>query len=202
MQTGFLRSFMVLSLLMASLAPFAYGQTDTPKAPKQKNAPSIKKPESVEREGSMTIKSMDRIVRLLDTNTKSPRAGVWQLKIEKTQVFIVTDTKANRMRIMVPVRKAEGLSIEELQRITQANFDTALDSRYAIARKLLWAVYIHPLSELHSRQFIKGIGQTVNLALTYGKTFSSGLLSYGGGDSRAILRRQLIDKLLKKGIQI
>ncbi len=181
--------------LLGSPTPVAYGQTQTPKAPSEKPAKSIP-------EGTMTLERMGEIIKLLDKNAKSPRAGIWQFKIEKSPVIIITDVKANRMRIMVPVRKAAKLTAKQLKRIAQANFDTALDARYAIARNLLWAVYIHPLSELHQRQFIKGIGQTVNLALTFGNTYNSGLLTYQGGDSRGILRRKLIDKLLKKGIPI
>jgi len=195
-------SLILIFMLVAGLATAAYGQTDVPKAPEKQIVPPTQKPKEVEREGTMTIKQMDAIIKLLDSQAKSLRAGVWQFTIEKNTVLIVTDTQANRMRIMVPIRAAEGLTREELQRITQANFDTALDSRYAVAQKLLWSVCIHPLSELYPRQFIKGIGQTVNLAVTYGKTYNSGLQSYGGGDSRAILRRQLIDRLLKQGIPI
>jgi len=202
MQTIMGRSLILIFMLVASLASAAYGQTDAPKAPEKPAVPPTQKPKEVVREGTMTIRQMDVIIKLLDSQAKSLRSGVWQFTIEKNTVIIVTDTKANRMRIMVPIRPAEGLKLEEFERITQANFDTALDSRYAIAQKLLWSVYIHPLSELYPRQFIKGIGQTVNLAVTYGKTYNSGLQSYGGGDSRAILRRQLIDRLLKQGIPI
>ena len=106
------------------------------------------------------------------------------------------------MRIMVAVRSAKDLTPEEMMRIMQANFDSALDSRYAVARDILWATFIHPLRTLHDKQFIAAIGQTVNLALTYGTSYSSGLLTFGGGDSNAILRRKLIDELLKKGTPI
>ncbi len=202
MQTIMGRSLMLISVLVLSLTTVAFSQTDAPEKPEKPAVPPTQKPGEVVREGTMTIKKMGSIIALLDTKAKSLRAGVWQFTIEKNTVIIVTDAKANRMRIMVPIRAAEGLKLEEFERLTQANFDTALDARYAIAQKLLWSIYIHPLSELYPRQFIKGIGQTVNLALSYGKTYNSGLLSYGGGDSRGILRRQLIDRLLKQGIAI
>jgi len=202
MQTTIHRTLLLMSLLIVSLAPVVYGQSDAPKSPEFKTLPPTEKPPEAVREGTMTIARMDGIIKLLDKDAKNTRTGVWQFKIEKTWVIIVTDVRANRMRIMVPIRPAEGLTTEEFIRITQANFDTALDSRYAIAQKLLWSVFIHPLSELYKGQFIKGIGQTVNLALSYGKTFNSGLRSYGGGDSRGIIRRELIDKLLKKGVPI
>ena len=153
-------------------------------------------------EGTMTIEKMGQIIKRLDNTAQSPRKGMWSFAVEKSPVVIVTDVSNNRMRIMVPIRKVEGLSIEEYKRMMQANFDTALDSRYAIAKNIVWATYIHSLSTLHERQFIAAIGQTVNAAITYGSTYSSGLLSFGGGDSNGILRRQLIDKLLDKGVPI
>ncbi len=166
---------------------------------KDKKKPKVKK---LIIEGTMTIKRMDVIIKRLDKNVKSLRKGVWNFTIEKLPVIIVTDIKNNRMRILVPVRKANELSVEQLKRIMQANFDTTLDSRYAIAKNILWATYIHSLSTLHERQFISGIGQTVNTARTFGTTYSSGALVFQGGDSRGIIQRQLIEKLLKKGLPI
>ncbi len=153
-------------------------------------------------EGTMTLEKMGQIISRLDKDAKQAREGYWKLTIEETPVVIVTDKKAGRMRIMVPVARTSDLTSNDLLRIAQANFDSALDSRYAIAQKILWSVFIHPLHELHDRQFISAIGQTVNLALTYGTTYTSGALTFGGGDSRDILRRQLIDDLLKKGQEI
>lgn len=153
-------------------------------------------------EGTMTLELMGQIVSRLDEKAEQPRPGYWQFTIEKRPVVIVTDLKADRMRIMVPVARIDQLSSDDLLRIAQANFDSALDSRYAIARKILWSVYIHPLRELHKRQFITAVGQTVNLALTYGTTYTSGALTFGGGDSNSILRKKLIDDLLKKGQDI
>lgn len=153
-------------------------------------------------EGSMTLEIMGEIIVRLDADAKQPRPGYWQFTIDKRPVLVITDKSAGRMRIMVPVAQADQLTDRDLLRIAQANFDTALDSRYAIARNILWSVYIHPLRELYQRQFITAIGQTVNLAVTYGSTYSSGALTFGGGDSSDILRRKLIDDLLKKGQEI
>ena len=83
----------------------------------------------------------------------------------------------------------------------QANFDSALDARYAIARGTLWSVFIHPLEALQKNELISGLGQVVNLAQSYGTLYSGGALQYGGGDS-GTLQRRLIDELLKKGEEI
>ena len=195
------------------LATAATAQTTTPKAPQLskpdgKAEPDGKSPggkaekKPVPREGSMTLGRMDTIIRRLDKKAKSSRPGFWQFTISERTVIIVTDVIHNRMRILSPVSKAGDMPAELLKRLMQANFDTALDARYAIARGVVWATFIHPLSALHDRQFISAIGQTVNLALTFGTTFSSGAMSFGAGDSRDIIRKQLIEKLIKKGLPI
>lgn len=46
------------------------------------------------------------------------------------------------MRVMIPINAADVLPPEELLRLMQANFDSALDARYAIANELLWGVFI------------------------------------------------------------
>lgn len=174
------------------------GETPDTSSP-QANKPAVPEPKrKLVFEGTMTLEKMGKILRRLDDKAARMKNG-WRLTIEETPVVVVTDQKHGRMRILVAVRKAADVSDDELKRLMQANFDTALDARYAIAHGIVWATYIHPLRELHDRQFITAIGQTVNLSKTYGTSFSSGALSFGGGDSNDILRRQLIEQLLKKG---
>ncbi|MEM9429928.1 MAG: hypothetical protein AAGA32_10575, partial [Pseudomonadota bacterium] len=60
-----------------------------------------------------------------------------------------------------------------------------------------WSVFIHPLSPLKKSQLVSGLGQTVNLAKTYGTFYTGGALTYGGGDSGG-LHRELIDRLLEQ----
>lgn len=153
----------------------------------------------VSREGSMTLDQIRGIVKRLDENAKEPSIGTFGFVINDFKVAIFSATQVNRMRVMVRIRSAEGITKEELLRIAQANLDSALDARYAIGQGILWATYIHPLSSLHPKQFIEAIGSTVNLAANYGTTYSSGQLFFGGGDSRGIIGRKLIDDLIKKG---
>ena len=68
-------------------------------------------------------------------------------------------------------------------RIMQANFDSALDARYAIAQGKLWGTFIHPLSELSDLEFLIALGETANIVLSYGTSYSSGMFMFGGGDS-------------------
>lgn len=148
----------------------------------------------------MTTGRLLDILLALDPDTQPAGNGL-ALTIEDVPVHVVVDPLADRMRAMVSIRSVDGMSAQDLERVMQANFDTALDARYAVANGRLWGVYIHPLSPLRAEQLISGIGQTVNLALTYGGLFTGGALSFGGGDS-VPLQRELIDRLLDKGQDI
>ncbi len=151
-------------------------------------------------EPAMTLDRMAEIIFSLDPNAQSS-GNSFQMVIQDIPVLIITDPRADRMRAMVPIRASEDMSPEEILRVMQANFDTALDARYAIAHGKLWGAFIHPLSALEKNEFISALGQTVNIAKTYGTLYSGGALSYGGGDSIP-LQRQLIDELLEKGEDI
>ncbi|MGR3466660.1 MAG: hypothetical protein ACU0CI_02175 [Shimia sp.] len=151
----------------------------------------------VHAEEAMTTERLSSILTALDPDVEQ-RGASYEMTIADVPVLVVTDPRSDRMRAMVPIRSAEGLTPEELARMMQANFDTALDARYAIARGRLWAVFIHPLAALERDQLISGIGQTVNIAMTYGTAYSGGAMSFGGGDSGALL----LEELLRRGEEI
>ncbi len=129
------------------------------------------------------------------------RSGFWQFKLEGYSVLVITDENADRMRIISPITRTSALSETELMRITQANFDSTLDARYGVARDTLWSAFLHPLRSLTDTEFLSGLGQVVNLVATYGKSYSSGALVFGGGDSEE-LNRERYEKILRKGRSI
>lgn len=181
-------SFCLVSVLLSQVAIAQSSETDEDNSA----SPATEAP--------MTLGRMAEITRSLDPNAEFAGTRIF-LTIADIPVVIITDPVADRMRAMVPIGTVDAMKPEEVIRVLQANFDTALDARYAIAQGRLWAVFIHPLSPLQKDQFISALGQTVNIARTYGTLYSGGALSYGGGDSQGILRG-LIEDLLKKGEEI
>ena len=151
-------------------------------------------------EPPMTYERLGKIIFALDPEAL-PRGPGFKLTVSDVPVLVITDVRADRMRAMVPIRNAGELTAEDMRRMMQANFDSALDARYAIANETLWAAFIHPLSSLEKDQLISGLAQTVNIAKTYGTLYSGGAQQFGGGDSND-LQRALIDDLLKKGEEI
>jgi len=151
-----------------------------------------------EPEQGMNNQRLGELIKRIDESAQGT-PGFWRFIVEGREVSVITSEEANRMRIIVPIAPATKLSNEKLVRMMQANFDSALDARYSIAKDIVWAAFIHPLRELGDEEFLSGIGQAVNLALTYGDGYSSGALIFGGGDSQSLRRRELIDELLRKG---
>ena len=148
-------------------------------------------------EEAMTWPRLEAIVRAIDPETVT-RGPMLDFTLDGIPVLIVADPAADRMRAMVPIASAEGLDAVDLLRMMQANFDTALDARYAVAQGRVWGVFIHPLSPLEKDQLLSALIQTVNVARTYGQSYSGGAQIFGGGDSDRIYR-DLLKQLQKKG---
>ncbi len=151
-------------------------------------------------EEPMTPDRLASIVLALDPDAALSPNGI-EITIEDVPVLIVMAPAADRMRAMVPIASVEDVTPEEMNRMMQANFDTALDARYAVAQGRVWGVFIHPLAALEREEFLSGLAQTVNLALTYGTTYSGGAQVFGGGDSNGIYEG-LLEDLLNRGQDI
>lgn len=138
---------------------------------------------------------LHEIIGKVDKNFKG-EDGFWEFTLEGVSLQVITDERADRMRIIAPIIKTDDLKKDELYRLMQANFDSALDSRYAIAQGILWGTFIHPLSSLTGGDFLMGVGQTANIVITYGSTYSSGALIFNAGDSGE-LQSELMERLRK-----
>jgi len=107
--------------------------------------------------------------------------GYWQFTIQGRDLLVVTDERHNRMRIMTPVTAQDQLDKDELVRLLSANYDRALDAKYALSQETLWSVFTHPLAELTDEQFIGCVGQVATLADNFGSSYASSGLFFGGG---------------------
>ncbi len=144
---------------------------------------------------------IDELLRRVDTGVIGAE-GRWRLVVGGRAVMVMSDPTHDRIRIMSHVTAADALDDELRLRLLQANFDTALDARYAIAQGTLWSVFIHPLGSLSEHDFLAAMGQVVNLANTFGSSYSSGLLVFRGDDNESELQRKFIEELIRKGLAI
>jgi hypothetical protein len=140
---------------------------------------------------------IDAALKKIDKEIKR-ETNIWQFTLAKHQVIVITDPIAERMRIMVPIGDAKLLDQALLTRLMQANFDSALDARYAIANDVLWGTFIHPLTSLDEKGFVSGLAQAIAVADNFGGSFSSGAVVFGGGDSTKLQAQELLELLKKK----
>ena len=121
-----------------------------------------------------------RLVRLLSklAGKVEGKDGGWKLVYKDIPMVVVTSSTHDRMRIVSPIREGGSLEATQLSRLLEANFDRALDGRYALYRGNLWSVYLHPLSSLTEKDLASGLDQVANLVKTYGSTYSSGHLQF------------------------
>lgn len=150
-------------------------------------------PEAPPPGGFMSADRLGAIVLSVDPEAED-RGNGYIFKLSDRDMMIVHDEAADRMRIVTPIGPATNLPDELLERMLQANYDAVLDARYAIANGLIWAAYIHPLSTLDEDELLSGMAQTAIAAETFGSTFTSGVVVFGGGDSQNLhedLVRQL-----------
>jgi len=149
----------------------------------------------------MTMDRLNTIITRLDDKVDKPRNGFWRFTVAGATVIVVGDETFDRLRILVGIQSAKDMTKDQLMQIAKSNYDTALDARYAISQNILWAMYAHPLKSLGDRQFISAIGQTVNLAISYGDGYSSGGILFEGGDIKDVQRNKMIEDLIKKGLK-
>jgi len=152
-------------------------------------------------EGKMTSAKMAEVIQKFDEDAEVKENSII-FELKDRELMLVFDNNADRMRIISPIMQSFNVPESLHARMLQANFDAVLDSRYAIANDMVWSVYIHKLSTLAEEDLISGIAQTYSAAETFGTTYTSGAIVFGGGDTNSIhqdLLEQIENAPVKEG---
>jgi hypothetical protein len=120
----------------------------------------------------MTTTAMGKLLESYLTDLEGEN-GFWRGNRDDVPVFVFSDDEHDRMRLMAPIGVVEELDPELLHVLLQANYDRALDARYAMRNKELWAVVVHPLATLATDDLPSLFDQVVMLVKNTGTTFSS-----------------------------
>lgn len=127
----------------------------------------------------MNNQQLDAVIREHADTIHRGQPGLWQFDYFGRTLIVLTDETHNRMRIISPVADREQVDSEIALACLSANFDRALDARYAISGDFLWSAFIHPLAPLDIPQVVDAMTQVANLAVTFGTSFSSSGLMFG-----------------------
>ncbi len=106
--------------------------------------------------------------------------NVIEYELDQIRIYLIADENANRMRLMAGVLEENKMSKDDLTKVLEANYDRALDAKYAIANDVLWSVFTHPLKELTPDQVVDALYQVRNLVRNYGTTYASTDMVFGG----------------------
>ena len=106
--------------------------------------------------------------------------GTWLLYYRERIVFVLCDAEHNRLRIFTPITESKYVTPQEMEKMLEANFQSALDAKYSIYEDFVASVFTHPLAELTEEQLIDALQQVVTLADNFGKSYSSSDLLFGG----------------------
>lgn len=116
--------------------------------------------------------------------TLEGRPGMWHAKVDdELLLYVITDESHDRMRIMIPIGEIEEDNASLLWILLSANFDRALDAKYAVNDGVLWATFLHRLSWLTESQLDAAITQVVDLSRNTGTTFASSELYFGSDET-------------------
>lgn len=147
--------------------------------PPTKDEPSAAAPAPEPEETAvMDMVKLDELLRDEAPDLKGGN-GQWELVRHGVPVICLADPGADRMRLFAPVIEVSDMTDEQRQDVLDANFHTALDARYATAKGMLFAAYLHPLSTLTEADLRSAVDQVAVLARTFGTSYSSGLLEFG-----------------------
>lgn len=128
---------------------------------------------------TMSQASMEKVVKQLAPNAKGEK-GFVEFTLKDVRMYLISDATHDRMRIVAPVAEYKSLTEPHLHAVLESNFHKALDARYAVSDGILYSMFIHPLSSLTKTQIKSAVEQVTNLALSFGTTYTSGVLDYGG----------------------
>lgn len=109
------------------------------------------------------------------------RANALSFEFSGVRIECISDAPNDRMRLVAVIAPVSKLTPEQIAHILEANFHSALDARYGTSDGYLFAAFIHPLSPLTEGEIHSAVTQVASLVRTFGTTYSSGALVFGGG---------------------
>ena len=129
----------------------------------------------------MTLGTLGQLLdRLLEE--KEGSEGFWHGQRDGVTIYVVADEEHDRMRIMSPIGEMRKADPGFLAILLQANFDRALDAKYALRKREVWSVFMHPMSTLVPDDLGTFIDQVARLVKNTGTTYASSDLVFGVDD--------------------
>ena len=125
----------------------------------------------------MTTAAIGKLLHAYLTDVEG-RSGFWRGSRDDVAVYVMSDDAHDRLRIMAPVGELKEVEAPFLEVLLHANFDRALDAKYAMRGAEVWSVSVHPLATLAPDDFASFLDQVVKLVKNTGTTYASSELVF------------------------
>lgn len=135
------------------------------------------------------------IAKILDSylSDLEGQVGFWRGMREDVPIYVFSDDSHDRVRLMAPVGELKDLDPKLLQVLLQANYDRALDAKYAMRGFEIWSVSVHPLATLAPDDFASFLDQVVALVKNTGTTYASSDLMFQSAPDEVEVDGEAVD---------
>ena len=148
---------------------------------------------------NLTNKKLGKILKKHAIEIEGSDGG-WELVLDRRPILVAADQNANRVRIFTFVAKLEEVNNDELEKLLRANFNSAVDAKYAIHNGLVMSIYSHPMDDLTELQVADALQQVDNLAENFRTSYSSTELPFQFDAFTQVDKRRVNVKPKKNGV--
>lgn len=111
----------------------------------------------------MTPAEIDsKLVELFGSDVQAASPKSWQVETPNFRLLVLLSDDQSWLRILIPITSTQEAE-PFLVQLLEANFDTSLETRYALYQSFLWGVFQHSLASLVVEDFTVAIARLVSL---------------------------------------
>ncbi len=99
---------------------------------------------------------------LFGETVEMPAATSWQVETSKFRLLVLLSEDNSWLRILLPIGDATSAQ-QFFDQLLEANFDTTLETRYALHQNVLWGVFQHNLITLAISDFSAAVARLLAL---------------------------------------
>jgi hypothetical protein len=104
----------------------------------------------------------DTLKELFGESVETPTAGSWQVETAQFRLLVLISDDGSWLRILLPIASSSEAQ-PFFDKLLEANFDTTLETRYAIHQNVLWGVFQHNCATLAAADFSAAVARLLAL---------------------------------------
>ncbi|MEG3833201.1 MULTISPECIES: hypothetical protein [unclassified Microcoleus] len=112
---------------------------------------------------------------LFGESVEMPAATSWQVETPNFRLLVLLSEDGSWLRILLPIADAQEAQ-PFLDKLLEANFDTTLETRYALHQNVLWGVFQHSPATLAASDFSAAVARLLALQERGLSDFFDGLI--------------------------